>query len=80
MNGKFPDDGIDYALLSRDRNKCTQAELDQIRRERNRMHAKRTRDRKKVRRQLGAKLRAENLYIYIYVEVYTFAALRVGAG
>jgi hypothetical protein len=48
LNGKFPDDGIDYALLSRDRNKCTPAELDQIRRERNRMHAKRTRDRKKI--------------------------------
>ena len=45
MNGKFPDDGIDYALLSKDRNKCTPQELDKIRKERNRMHAKRTRDR-----------------------------------
>lgn len=45
MNGKFPDDGIDYALLSKDRNKCTPHELDKIRKERNRMHAKRTRDR-----------------------------------
>jgi len=48
MNGKFPNDGIDYALLSRDRNKCTPQELDRIRKERNRMHAKRTRDRKKI--------------------------------
>jgi len=44
----FPDDGIDYELLGKDRSKCTPAELDQIRRERNRMHAKRTRDRKRL--------------------------------
>jgi len=44
---RFPDDGIDYALLAKDRSTCTPAELDMIRRERNRMHAKRTRDRKK---------------------------------
>mmetsp|Transcript_925 Transcript_925/g.1272 ORF Transcript_925/g.1272 Transcript_925/m.1272 type:complete len:332 (-) Transcript_925:486-1481(-) len=44
----FPDDGIDYELLGKDRSKCTPAELDQIRRERNRMHAKRTRDRKRI--------------------------------
>jgi Basic region leucine zipper len=44
----FPDDGIDYQLLRKDRSKCTAAELDQIRRERNRMHAKRTRDRKRI--------------------------------
>lgn len=43
-----PDDGIDYKLLGKDRSKCTPAELDQIRRERNRMHAKRTRDRKRL--------------------------------
>lgn len=42
------DDGIDYELLGKDRSKCTPAELDQIRRERNRMHAKRTRDRKRL--------------------------------
>ena len=48
LNGKFPDDGIDYALLSKDRNTCTPQELDRIRKERNRMHAKRTRDRKKI--------------------------------
>jgi Basic region leucine zipper len=41
------DDGIDYDLLGKDRSKCTPAELDKIRRERNRMHAKRTRDRKR---------------------------------
>lgn len=42
------DDGIDYELLGKDRSKCTPEELDQIRRERNRMHAKRTRDRKRL--------------------------------
>ncbi|KAL7539445.1 hypothetical protein ACHAXR_009297 [Thalassiosira sp. AJA248-18] len=42
------EDGIDYALLGKDRSACTPAELDQIRRERNRMHAKRTRDRKRI--------------------------------
>jgi hypothetical protein len=45
---ELPDDGIDYDLLGKDRSKCTPAELDQIRRERNRMHAKRTRDRKRL--------------------------------
>lgn len=44
----FPSDGIDYELLGKDRSKCTPSELDQIRRERNRMHAKRTRDRKRL--------------------------------
>jgi len=44
----LPDDGIDYKLLGKDRSKCTPAELDQIRRERNRMHAERTRDRKRL--------------------------------
>lgn len=48
VNGQeYPDDGIDYDLLARDRSKCSSTELDRIRRERNRMHAKRTRDRKK---------------------------------
>lgn len=42
------DDGIDYDLLGKDRAQCTPAELDRIRRERNRMHAKRTRDRKRL--------------------------------
>jgi len=42
------DDGIDYQLLGKDRAKCTPEELDKIRRERNRMHAKRTRDRKRL--------------------------------
>jgi hypothetical protein len=42
------EDGIDYILLGKDRSACTSAELDQIRRERNRMHAKRTRDRKRI--------------------------------
>lgn len=42
------EDGIDYALLGKDRAACSPAELDKIRRERNRMHAKRTRDRKRI--------------------------------
>lgn len=42
------DDGIDYELLGKDRSQCSPAELDAIRRERNRMHAKRTRDRKRL--------------------------------
>lgn len=45
---ELQEDGIDYALLGKDRSSCTPAELDQIRRERNRMHAKRTRDRKRI--------------------------------
>lgn len=45
---QLPNDGIDYELLGKDRSKCSPAELDQIRRERNRMHAKRTRDRKRL--------------------------------
>jgi hypothetical protein len=38
---------IDTELLNRDKTSCTSDELDLIRRERNRMHAKRTRLRKK---------------------------------
>merc|ERR1711923_197945 len=45
---KSIDDGINYELLGKDRSLCTAAELDKIRRERNRMHAKRTRDRKRI--------------------------------
>ena len=45
---KLPDDGIDYDLLGKDRALCSPSELDKIRRERNRMHAKRTRDRKRI--------------------------------
>lgn len=45
---QYPNDGIDYELLGKDRSSCTPAELDKIRRERNRMHAKRTRDRKRI--------------------------------
>jgi len=41
-------DDINYELLAKDRSACTVAELDKIRRERNRMHAKRTRDRKRI--------------------------------
>jgi hypothetical protein len=42
------EDGIDYQLLGKDQSACSPAELDKIRRERNRMHAKRTRDRKRI--------------------------------
>ena len=41
-------EAFNMALLSKERAQCTQQELNQIRRERNRMHAKRTRVRKKV--------------------------------
>lgn len=41
-------EGIDFKLLERDRSECTMEQLDKIRRERNRMHAKRTRDRKRL--------------------------------
>ena len=43
------DDDIDYAILSKDRGQCTPAELDQIRRERNRLHSRRSRERKRAR-------------------------------
>lgn len=42
------DDGIDYELLGKDRSSCTPEELDLIRKERNRWHAKRTRERKRL--------------------------------
>mmetsp|Transcript_3168 Transcript_3168/g.5758 ORF Transcript_3168/g.5758 Transcript_3168/m.5758 type:complete len:502 (-) Transcript_3168:24-1529(-) len=48
QHADLPNDGIDYDLLGKDRAQCTPAELDKIRRERNRMHAKRTRDRKRI--------------------------------
>lgn len=41
-------DNFDYDLLGKDRSTCSPDELDRIRRERNRMHAKRTRDRKRL--------------------------------
>lgn len=46
--GQVSSDDIDYGLLGKDRSKCSPEELDRIRRERNRMHAKRTRDRKRL--------------------------------
>ncbi|KAL7575964.1 hypothetical protein ACA910_000754 [Epithemia clementina (nom. ined.)] len=48
VQDEVPSEGFDIALLAKDRSKCTPEELDQIRRERNRMHAKRTRDRKRL--------------------------------
>jgi len=43
-----PMEGVDYDLIYKDRSTCTPAELDLIRKERNKMHAKRTRDRKRI--------------------------------
>ena len=63
----LPDDGIDYDLLGKDRSKCSTEELDRIRRERNRMHAKRTRDRKRLfmeeMAELCKKLEGENFIL-----------------
>lgn len=70
---ELPDDGIDYKLLGKDRSKCTPEELDQIRRERNRMHAKRTRDRKRLyleeMAELCRKLEEENDLLHSHLEV-----------
>ncbi|GKY96886.1 hypothetical protein MPSEU_000647600 [Mayamaea pseudoterrestris] len=48
MKEAAPLDGFDHDLLGKDRSKCSSKELDLIRRERNRMHAKRTRERKRL--------------------------------
>jgi hypothetical protein len=67
---ELPDDGIDYELLGKDRSKCSPAELDQIRRERNRMHAKRTRDRKRMFMEemegIIKKLQQENALLHLH--------------
>ena len=67
-----PDDGIDYDLLGKDRSKCTPEELDKIRRERNRMHAKRTRDRKRLfmeeMSEMCKKLEEENSLLRSHLE------------
>ena len=48
LAGQGSDDAeIDLDLIQRDRSSCTSQELDMMRRERNRMHAKRTRLKKK---------------------------------
>jgi len=57
---------MDSELLHKDKSNCTSGELDMIRRERNRMHAKRTRLRKKKMLQ---ELEAVSIYIYIYILV-----------
>lgn len=68
----LPDDGIDYELLGKDRSKCSPAELDQIRRERNRMHAKRTRDRKRLfmdeMADLCKRLETENIILQTHLD------------
>jgi len=43
-------DDVDNKLHAKDRSMCSPAELDQIRRERNRLHARRSRERKRARR------------------------------
>ncbi len=64
---EYPNDGIDYALLGKDRTSCTPEELDKIRKERNRMHAKRTRDRKRIfmeeMQKIIKQLEAENVVL-----------------
>ena len=68
-------EGIDYNLLCKDRSTCTSAELDLIRKERNRMHAKRTRDRKRIymeeMKSLIDQLRTENNSLKIYMHSLT---------
>ncbi len=80
-NVQLPNDGIDYELLSRDRSTCTPEELDKIRRERNRMHAKRTRDRKRLfvekLAEMCRSLEDENLLLHTHLQkldpTHTFA-------
>ena len=66
-DSQYPDDGIDYELLGKDRSTCSPEELDKIRRERNRMHAKRTRDRKRIfmerMEEIMKTLQSENLVL-----------------
>jgi hypothetical protein len=56
---------IDQELLHRDKSSCTSNELDLIRRERNRMHAKRTRLRKKKMLQEMETVIYELKYIFL---------------
>lgn len=69
---ELPNDGIDYELLGKDRSKCSPEELDQIRRERNRMHAKRTRDRKRHFMEevadLCKRLEQENILLHAHLD------------
>ena len=59
-------DTVNVDLLQRDRSSCTSHELDMIRRERNRMHAKRTRLRKK--KMLQEMEAVSCCYIYIFLK------------
>lgn len=65
-------DGIDYELLGRNRSLCTPGELDLIRRERNRMHAKRTRDRKRIftekLAELCRELEDDNILLHLHLK------------
>jgi Basic region leucine zipper len=65
-------DGIDFELLGRDRSQCTADELDLIRRERNRMHAKRTRDRKRIftekLAEICRQLEEENTMLHLHLQ------------
>lgn len=47
LTGEEDDCDVDQNLLRKDKSSCSSAEIDMIRRERNRMHAKKTRMRKK---------------------------------
>ena len=57
---------FDHALMTKDRSSCTPSDLDRIRRERNRKHAKKTRMRKKKMLQ-----ELETLVNYLETEVST---------
>lgn len=65
-------DGFDFELLGRDRSQCTPEVLDLIRRERNRMHAKRTRDRKRIFTEKLAELcrevEEENILLHLHLK------------
>lgn len=64
---------INKALLYRDKSECTASELEMIRRERNRMHAKKTRLRKKkMLHEMEAVSIIKILYTYIHSLIYLF--------
>jgi hypothetical protein len=66
---------VDRELLSRDKATCTSSDLDKIRRERNRMHAKKTRLRKKkIMREL--ELVRKTLFHLLLFETHLMNCLR----
>jgi hypothetical protein len=64
---------INKALLLRDKSVCTASELEMIRRERNRMHAKKTRLRKKkMLQEMEAVSNILNIFIFMHSLIYLF--------